>query len=105
MELFDVAWLWFLEHSPWAASALGVGGASSLLGKNLADKKQNKRLKAIEEDVVKLGHGLEKNQIGDENTAEKFNQLSKMIELTDGKIDKQGEKLDKLMFHLLENNK
>ncbi len=101
MELFDIAYLWVLEHIPWAASALGVGGASSLLGKNLADKKQNKKIKAIEEKVVEVGHDLEKNQIGDDNLSEKFGLLSGMLTATDKKIDRQNDKLDKLIFHLL----
>ncbi len=101
MELFDIIYIWFSEHFPWAASALGVGGASSLLGKNLADKKQNKKIKDIEKKVIEVGHGLEKNQLGDDNLSEKFGLLSGMITNTDKKIDRQNDKLDKLIFHLL----
>ncbi len=85
--MYEIIISWFIEHMPMAGGAVGVSGISTLISKSITDKKQNKKLKEIEdkmlelEDKIKdLNHDQDKNREGDKTLKEMVEKLSDRLE-------------------------
>ena len=74
----------------WGAllGSLSLGGGGSILGKKLTDKKQNERIKEVEDRVSALETGLKVNEAQDEEFRTAVNNK---LDKLDKKIDSSNE--------------
>jgi hypothetical protein len=87
---------WFLSNWEVLGTAVGLGSGSRLVTKKLTDREQDKKIKALENDVSEIKTKLAVN-------TELDNQRQAALSITLDKIDKRFDRMEDKLDRILEN--